>query len=112
MGITLNTTTRFRPLVEVVDRLGRSFQPDEIYLFGSWARGEQGPDSDYDLMVIVPDDAPPERRDSRLGYEVLRGTGLAVDVHVWSRSAFDRRLHLRSSLPSAVRREGTSLYEG
>jgi uncharacterized protein len=38
--------------------------PSPFYLFGSKARGEAGPDSDYDLMVIVPDDAPPERRGS------------------------------------------------
>jgi hypothetical protein len=38
--------------------------------------------------LIVPDDAPPERRRARLAYEVLWGTGTAADVLVWTRSGF------------------------
>jgi hypothetical protein len=49
-----------------VDRLVAAYRPERIYLFGSHARGEPGPDSDFDLLVLVPDDAEPERRRSRL----------------------------------------------
>ena len=63
---------RDRRLAEIVRRLLDAYQPERIYLFGSVARGEAGPDSDYDLLVVVPDDAPPERRDSALAYRVLR----------------------------------------
>ncbi len=65
-------------LTEVVRRLVEAYRPERIYLFGSVARGEAGPDSDYDIMVIVPDDAPPERLRSRLAYRALRGTGAAA----------------------------------
>jgi predicted nucleotidyltransferase len=94
----------------IVARLVTAFQPERIYLFGSKTCGGAGPDSDYDLLVIVPDDAPPERRTSRLAYRALRGTGVAADVLVWTRSAFDSRLHLRASLPAAVIAEGALLY--
>jgi predicted nucleotidyltransferase len=97
-------------LAQVVQRLVEAYQPERIYLFGSQARGQAGPHSDYDLLVIVPDDAPPERRRSRLAYQVLRGTGIAADVLVWPRSAFEARLHLRASLPATVLREGKLLY--
>ena len=97
-------------LSEIVRRLVAAFEPEEIYLFGSKARGEAGPDRDYDLLVVVPDHAPPERRRSRLAYQVLRGTRAAADVLVWSRSAFSSRLHLAASLPAVVRREGKLLY--
>lgn len=97
-------------LSEIVARLVKAFEPDRIYLFGSRARGTPGPDSDYDVLVIVPDDAPPERRKSHLAYEALRGTGVAADVLVWRCSAFDSRLHLRASFPSTVVREGRLLY--
>ncbi|HYA02263.1 MAG TPA: nucleotidyltransferase domain-containing protein, partial [Syntrophobacteria bacterium] len=52
-------------LTEIVSRLVNAYEPERIYLFGSHARGEEGPDSDLDLIVIVPDDALPERRRSR-----------------------------------------------
>jgi predicted nucleotidyltransferase len=87
-----------------------AYQPQRIYLFGSKARGDAGPDSDYDLLVVVPDDAPPERRRSRLGYERLWGVSTAADVVVWTAADFDSRMHLRASLPATVLREGTLLY--
>lgn len=40
-------------LDEIVRRLVCEFAPERIYLFGSQARGDAGPDSDYDLMVVV-----------------------------------------------------------
>ena len=97
-------------LAEIVRRLIKAYDPEKIYLFGSKARGDLGPDSDYDLMVIISDDAPAERRRSRLAYQALRGTGIAADVLVWTRQAFEGRLHLKASLPSTVVREGEILY--
>ena len=97
-------------LVEIVRRLVEAYRPECIYLFGSKARGDAGPDSDYDVLVIVPDDAPPARRTSRLAYEALWGTGVAADVLVWPRRRFDSRLHLKASLPATVQREGKLLH--
>jgi predicted nucleotidyltransferase len=97
-------------LAEIVRRLVDAYQPERIYLFGSRARGEAGPDSDYDLLVVVPDDAPPERRDPALGYRALRGTGIGADVIPWTRSRFEARKHVVTSLPATVLREGKLLY--
>ncbi len=97
-------------LAEIVRRLVDAYQPERVYLFGSTARGETGPDSDYDLMVIVPDDAPERRRTSRLAYEVLWGTGTAADVIVWTSTAFHRRTRVPASLPATVLREGKLLH--
>jgi predicted nucleotidyltransferase len=60
-------------LSELPCRLVAAYDPERVYLFGSVARGEAGPDSDYDLMIIVPDDAPTKRRRSRLAYQALSG---------------------------------------
>jgi predicted nucleotidyltransferase len=51
-------------LAEVVQRLIEAYAPERIYLFGSVARGEAGPDSDYDLLIVVPDTATPEQKNS------------------------------------------------
>lgn len=108
---TLRTPAADDPLLaEVVRRLVEAYRPERIYLFGSVARGDAGPDSDYDLLVVVPDDAPPERRRSRLAYEVLRGTGTAADVLVCTRSYFERRRMLKASLPATVIGEGRALH--
>lgn len=96
-------------LDELVRRLRAAYQPECVYLFGSRARGDTGPDSDYDLLLVVADDAPPERRRAKLAYRTLRGTGVAADVLVWTRSAFDERLSVAASLPATVAREGALL---
>jgi predicted nucleotidyltransferase len=109
-GLPHLTEEDLNALTPIVERLIEAYQPERIYLFGSKARGDSGPDSDFDLMVVVPDDAPPARKRSRLAYDVLRGTGTAADVLVWTRSAFESRLHLVASLPATVIREGKLLH--
>lgn len=97
-------------LADIVKRLVAALEPERIYLFGSKARGDAGPDSDYDLMVVVPDSTPNGRQLGRLAYEALRGTGAAADVLVWSKHYFESRLHLAASLSATVVREGHLLY--
>ena len=97
-------------LAEIVRRLVEAYRPERIYLFGPHARDEAGPDSDYDLLVVVPDSAPPEQQVSRLAYEAPWGTATATDVLVWTWNAFESRLHLRASLPFTVLSEGRVLY--
>jgi len=74
------------------------------------ARGEAGPDSDFDLLLVVSDDADTTRRRSRLAYQVMWGTGTAADVLVMTHSDFEARVPLRASLPATVVREGKLLY--
>src|ERR1035437_1458865 len=97
-------------LAEVVRRLVEAYRPECIYLFGSVARRDPGPDRNYDLLVVGPDDAPPEHRRSRLAYEVLRGIGTAADVLVCTHSYFEQRRLLKASLPGTVLREGRALH--
>ncbi len=99
-------------LAEIVRRLVETYHPERIYLFGSCARGDSGPDSDYDLMVVVADETAPELQRSSRAYQALWGIEAAADVLVWTKDAFDKRLHLKASLPSTILREGRLLYGG
>lgn len=97
-------------LSKALERLIAAYQPDRIYLFGWMDRGEAGSDSDYDLLIVFPDDSPAERKRSRLAYERLWGTGLAVDALVCTESWFEARRKLKASLPGSVFREGRLVY--
>jgi predicted nucleotidyltransferase len=97
-------------LAEIVRRLVEAYQPERLYLFGSKARDDSGPDSDYDFLLVVPDEAASERQDSTLAYRVLRGTGIGADVIVWRHSRFEARRHVVTSLPATVLREGKLLH--
>jgi hypothetical protein len=117
VGMSKTQIETFKPpsaddpvLSEIVRRLSEVYHPLRIYLFGSAARGDAGPDSDYDLMVILPDEAPQHLRRGNAGYRALRGTGVAADVQVWPQGDFNRQLHLKASFPSTIVREGKLLY--
>jgi predicted nucleotidyltransferase len=47
----LNLTDK---IPEITRRIVETSHPEKIILFGSYARGTSGPDSDLDLLVIVP----------------------------------------------------------
>lgn len=97
-------------LATIVERLASVYSPDRIYLFGSFARGDASADSDYDLLVVVPDDAPPALRRGRTGHAELLDLGVSVDVIVRTAGYFDARAHLKASLPGTVLREGVLLH--
>jgi hypothetical protein len=61
-------------------------------------------------MLIMPDDAPRDLLDPRTACKALGGTGVAADVLLWQRSSFERRRHLRASLPATIDAEGKILY--
>jgi predicted nucleotidyltransferase len=97
-------------LREIVRRLADAYHPLQIYLFGSKARGTAGPDSDYDILVVLRDDAPVELRKNTLAYQVLWGVGKATDVLVCPEEWFRSRATVITSLPATVIREGKLLY--
>jgi predicted nucleotidyltransferase len=102
--------TQDNTLAEVVRRLAHAYQPLAIYLFGSRARGDHRSGSDYDLLIVVPDDAPTELQTSARAYKCLPRVGKGVDVLVCTDNYFRTRWRVRTSMPARVRRDGKVLY--
>jgi uncharacterized protein len=104
--------TREEAIQEITRRLVEFYHPERIYLFGSAARGDYGPDSDLDFCVVVPDDTPDEILRSGAIYNRLRGMGFPRDVVPWRKSEFEpRAAFVVASLPATVMREGILLYD-
>ena len=68
-------------LADIVNRIVEAAEPEKIVLFGSAARGEMGPDSDLDLLVIKGGKFRRDRLTVAI-YRTLRGKDAAVDVVV------------------------------
>lgn len=68
-------------LEEVIRRIVEVARPDRIVLFGSAARGQMGPDSDLDLLV-VKSGVVHRRRLAQQIYRRLVGLTVPVDVIV------------------------------
>src|SRR5580700_10018464 len=103
--------TQDQIIEEITRRLVDYFHPERIYLFGSAARGDGGPDSDLDFCVVLPDDAPESLYRSGV-HHALWDVGTAADVVRYPLADFDARAaHVASSLPASVLREGRLLYD-
>ncbi len=91
-------------------RIISGFQPERIILFGSYARGDAGPDSDVDLLVVMPDGT--DRRQTTIAIQsVLGGLGVAKDVVVTTPDEITRRGDLIGTVLRPALREGKVLYD-
>lgn len=68
----------------------KSLSPVEVWLFGSRARGNARPDSDWDLLAVVEDSAPEALTDPVLAWEISRDAVVPMTLLV------TRRADLRS----------------
>jgi predicted nucleotidyltransferase len=68
-------------LATIVDIVVSHCDPDEVFLFGSWAKGTNHRYSDVDLLVIGPFTSSVWLRDRELR-EALRELPVAVDLHL------------------------------
>jgi predicted nucleotidyltransferase len=96
-------------LDELVRRIREVVEPVRIILFGSAARGETGPDSDLDVLVVVPEG---HRRRDIAGdiYMNLIGFGHAVDVVVATEEDLRRYGDNFSLVYYPALREGRDIY--
>jgi hypothetical protein len=94
-----------------VERLVAEFQPEQIWLFGSYAWGEPTPDSDLDFVVVVPDSDESPRRRVQRAHSCLCELGMSKDAAVQTRAEFDRFIEVPASLAFKITREGTLLYK-
>jgi predicted nucleotidyltransferase len=97
-------------LERIVRRLVRRFDPDRIILFGSHARGEAGPDSDVDLLVVMP--VKGSKRETQLKVRMaLPRTSVPVDVIVTRPRDYAWRRDVVGTIEWPAAHEGKVLYE-
>ncbi|SNB61038.1 nucleotidyltransferase domain-containing protein [Thermoflexus hugenholtzii] len=94
----------------MVQRIVERFRPVRIILFGSRARGEAGPWSDVDLLVVLPEVT--HKRQAMV--EILRALSdlpVAKDVIVTTPEEILQRGNLVGSVLRSALRDGKVLYE-
>jgi len=96
-------------LDNLVARILAVAKPLRIILFGSAARGEMGPDSDLDVLVIMPDGTHRRETMERI-YLSLYGLGVAKDIVVATASDIERHRNNWSFVYYDAIREGKELY--
>jgi uncharacterized protein len=97
---------------EATARLVKAYQPEAIYLFGSYAWGEPNEDSDVDFMVILKDDAEMAWDAFRIGVFALYYANIdfPTDILVDKKHSFEHRSIHPSSLEFKIKKDGVNLY--
>ncbi len=90
-------------------RIVRQFRPDRIILFGSHARGGAGPDSDVDLLVVMPVEGSTRAKAEEIGV-ALHDFDVAKDVIVVRPEEFAWRKDVVGTIEWPAVREGKVLY--
>ncbi len=102
-------SNRKKMIREMVNRIVEHFDPEKIILFGSYARGEAGPDSDVDLLVVMP--VQGSKREKQLEIRaLLHGIQLAKDIVVSRPEDFDWRKDIVGTIEYPATKEGKVLY--
>ena len=83
--------------------------PFRIILFGSAARGEWGPDSDLDVLVVMPDGTH-RRNTAQFLYQQLFGFGFPVDILVTTPSVLEKHKNNIGLIYRTVLAEGKEVY--
>jgi len=106
-----NMTRAREKIQEMVRRIVLGFDPEKIILFGSHARGDAGPDSDADLLVIMRFKKGSRRAQAAEIDLALWGIDLPADVLVFSPEEVEQRRRQVGTIIKPALREGKVLYE-
>lgn len=94
---------------EMVERIVRQFDPDKIILFGSHARGDAGPDSDVDLLIVMPVSNSTREKAIEIGV-ALHDILLPKDLIVTTPEEFEWRKDTIGTIEWPAWREGKVVY--
>jgi predicted nucleotidyltransferase len=98
-----------REVRQMVRRIVSRFHPERIILFGSHARGDARPDSDVDLLVVLPFSGSKHEKQMEIRL-ALRDIRIPMDIVVATPEEFLWRKEVPGTIERPAVREGKLLY--
>lgn len=100
----------FRELTQAIRGVAHA---ERIVLFGSFARGDAGPESDIDLLIISDTPYGPQhsrRKEAARIWRALARFGRPVDLLLYSREEVEKWACSENHVTSRALREGRELH--
>jgi uncharacterized protein len=98
-----------RQIEDVSGRIAAEFEPERILLFGSYAWGAPSPDSDVDLLVILPFEGKAVAKSVEMRLKIK--PPFPVDLLVRTPEKIHERLALGDPFIRSILERGKVLYE-
>jgi len=99
-----------RAIKKFADEVARRFRPKRIILFGSYAYGKPTPDSDVDLLVVMPCKGRP--LDAALNVRLAVEADFPLDLLVRTPAEVRKRVRWGDCFMQEITSKGEVLYEG
>ena len=93
----------------VATQIGIASDAESVVLFGSYAKGNAGKDSDVDLLIIAESNLPRFKR-SRMLYKLFRPYPFAMDLIIYTPEEIEKGKKSPVSFVSRALREGEVVY--
>ena len=94
---------------DIVRTIVDAVQPLKIILFGSAIRGDMSPESDYDILVVMPDGVH-RRKTAQFLYRQPGTSGIPVDILVATQGDLDKHKDNIGLIYRTVLGEGKEIY--
>ena len=103
---SVKVPVEIQPLIKAIKA---RLNPESIWLFGSRARGDSRPDSDWDILVALPDDAKPELLDPLVAWTIKNEIGIPATILSTRSSDLAASWNSRNTIAYDVARSGCRL---
>jgi len=104
----LHTSTA-EEIAQLCEQIVRQFRPQKIILFGSYAYGQPMPDSDIDLLVVMPFEGSSREQAAKIRSHIE--TPGALDLLVRTPEQISERLAMDDFFVREITEQGKVLYE-
>ena len=98
-----------KEIQSITKQLIEKYAPEKIILFGSAARGDKGPDSDADFLIIKKQ-TPYYGSERIMEVSSLIERNIPVDFLIYRPEEFEKRLEMGDPFLKAILKEGRVLY--
>lgn len=108
--MTINGKTIDPRIADMIERIVKAGQPDQVILFGSRATGKARPDSDVDFLVVMPLRKPRRRLEGDL-HAAVADSELPKDILVITPEEMERFRHVSGTIVSPALESGLVVYQ-
>jgi len=108
-GIRKTMDASLKVVDHLVKRIVEEVHPLKIIIFGSAARNEMKPDSDIDMLIVMPDGTH-RRRTAQMLYRKIRGAGAPFDILVATPDDLEKHKDNIGLIYRSILQEGKVVY--